>query len=112
MKKVVDAETAAVDSILAKGEKLYKIEASIKIKPTSLDMHQIAKFKVVINDGSFCITTNLFNTCIRVPVGLPPYYHGLYSYLQCYQIIQLQVEKKHKLTQHSATTTNQLQHSH
>ena len=71
VKAVVD-ETIAE---LSKGQtydpnrKPMNRQYSLKIQPSSLDMHQIAKLKV---NSSFRVTANLYNACIRGPAGLPP----------------------------------------
>ena len=49
--------------------KVAKKDETSKIDPSSLDMHQIAKLKT---NGSFHITTDLFNAYIHGPAGLPP----------------------------------------
>ena len=55
----------------------YLSPKSRKIKETSLDMHLISKLK---SKGSFATTANLFNACIRGPLGLKPIgYTAIYN---------------------------------
>ena len=66
---------------------------SLKIQPSSLNMHQIAKHKEV--NSSFRITTDLFNACIRGPAGLPPIgYTAIYNAIKCSNHVTVRTEKR------------------
>ena len=79
IKAVVDETIVCIEkgTIYQPFRKTLTREHQVKVKPTSLDMHQIAKLKV---NGSFRITADLFNACIRGPAGLPPIgYTSIYN---------------------------------
>jgi hypothetical protein len=93
VKRVIDETIDAIN----KGE-LYKPERkenkknTSKIKSNSLEMHQIAKLKI---NGSFRITTDLFNACIRAPAGLPPIgYTAIYNSIKSSNYKIVRTEKR------------------
>ena len=56
--------------------KTYECPNRQKVQPSSRNMHLIAKLK---EDANF-LTNNLFNACIRAPLGLPPIgYTAIYN---------------------------------
>ena len=65
-----------------------------KVSPKSKDMHLIAKLK---ENGNFRITTNLFNACIRAPLGLPPIgYTAIYNSIKKSNHKKVRTEKIHQ----------------
>ena len=70
-----------------------------KIKPSSRDMHLIAKLK---EDANFRMTTNLFNACIRAPLGLPPIeYTAIYNAVKKSNHKIVRTEKIHQVSDYN-----------